>query len=86
MRETDGSSQPGEQPESTLMWVENARPRLLDQLLARLPAFDQYVDPADGVELVEYSGLAAPFPEDIIIEGKEEAIKQAKKYQVGTVF
>ena len=86
MREGDGSSQPGEQPENTLMWVENARPTLLGHLLARQLALDHSIDPADGVEPVENSGTTAPFPGDVIIEGKEKAIGQAKKYQVGTVL
>ena len=85
MRERDGNSQPGEQPENTLMWVETARPALLGHLLARQLALDNSIDPADGIEPVENLGPAAPFPGEIVIEKKEKAIKQAKKYQVGTV-
>ena len=86
MREGDGSSQPGEQPKNTLMWVENARPTLLGQLLAWRLAFDQSMDPADGVEPMEESGLPASFAGDIIIEGKEKAIVEAKRGQKGTVL
>lgn len=69
MREGDGSSQPGELPENTLMWVENARPTLLGHLLARQLALDHCIDPADGVESVENSEPTALFPGDVIIEG-----------------
>ena len=86
MREGDGSLQPGEQPENTLMWVENLRPTLLGQLLAWRLAFDQSIDPADGVESVEESGPSVLFSGDIIIEEKEKAIMQAKRGQRGAVL
>ena len=54
-------------------------------LLARQLALDNSIYPADGIEPVENLGSAAPFPGEIVIEKKEKAIKQAKKYQVGTV-
>lgn len=86
MREEDGNSQPGEQPENTLMWVEDARPTLLGHRLARQLALDNSIDPADGIEPVENSGSAAPFPGEIVVGRKEKAIKQAKRYSVETVF
>ena len=86
MREGDGNSQLGGQPENTLMWIEIARPALLGHLLARQLARDNSIDPADGIEPVENLGSAPPFPGKIMIEGKEKAIRQAKEYQVGTVF
>ena len=86
MREGDGSLQPGEQPENTLMWVENLRPTLLGQLLAWRLAFDQSIDPADGVEPVDESGSSVLFSGDIILEEKEKAIIQAKRGQRGAVL
>lgn len=86
MREGDGNSQPGEQPENTFMWVESARPTLLGHLLARQLAINNSIDPADGIEPVENLGSAVPFPGEIVEERKEKAIEQAKKYQVGTLF
>ena len=44
------------------------------------------MDPAEGIEPVENSGAATPFPGEIVIETKKKAIEQAKRQQVGTVF
>lgn len=41
---------------------------------------------ANKVEPVENLGFAVPFLEEIRIERKKKAIKQAKKQQIGTVF
>ena len=86
MREGDGSSQPGKQPRNTFMWVENAKPTLLGHLIAWRLAFRQSINPADGIEPVEDSRPAALFLGDIIIKRKGKAIRQAKKYQIGSVL
>ena len=53
LRKGDAGSQPGELPENTLMWTENARPTLYGHWLAWQISFEHSIDPADGVEPVE---------------------------------
>lgn len=78
MGEGDGNSQPGEQPDNTLMWIESAKPPLLGHRLARQLALDNSIDPAEGIELVENSGAATPFPGEIVIETKERRLNRQK--------
>lgn len=81
----DKNSQPGEQPDDTLMWVENAKPRLFGHLLAQQIASNNSIDPADGIEPVEAFGPASGFSGSIIIDEKK-ALQQAKKCQTGTLM
>lgn len=86
MREGNGSLQPGEQPDNTLMWIENTKPPLSGHRLAPQLALDNSIDPAGGIEPVENSGSATPFPGEIIVERKKKEIERAKNYQAGIVF
>lgn len=53
LRIGDGSSQPGELPDNTLMWMQDTRPTIYGQWLAWQITFEHSIDPADGVEPVE---------------------------------
>lgn len=71
LRDGDKSSQPGEQPENTLMWAESVKPKLFGHLLAQQVASNNAIDPADGVEPVRSLGPNAGFY-DIIIKKKKK--------------
>ena len=86
LRKGDDNSQPGEQPEDTLMWVENAKPRLFGHLLAQKVANNNGIDPADGVEPVEAPGPASGFAGSIIIDEQKRALEEAKSCQTGAVM
>ncbi len=81
----DENSQPGEQPDDTLMWVENSKPRLFGHLLTQQIASNNAIDLADGVEPVKAFGPASGFSGSIIIDEKK-ALQEAKKCQTGTVM
>lgn len=85
-RKGEESSQPGEQPEYTLLCVENARPKFFGHLLAQQVAINHSIDLADGVEPVDSSGLATHFSGNVIIAGKEKALEEARQYREGTVM
>ena len=82
----DESSQPGEQPEDTLMWVENSKPRLFGHLLAQKIASSHSIDPADGIEPVESFAPSSNFGGKVIIEEKKKAVEEAKKHRPGIVI
>lgn len=80
MRKKDENSQPEEQPNNTLIWTKQAKPREFAHLLAQKIASDDAIDPADGVEPVESDRLTNKFSGTIIIEEKKEAIQEVKRY------
>ena len=86
MRKGDESSQPGEQPDDTLTWVEHVKPREYGHLLAQKVSSNNAIDPADGVEPVEGVGFTNEFSGTIIIEEKKRAVQEARRYQAGTVM
>lgn len=65
------------------MWTENARPASYGQWLAWQITIEQSIDPADGLEPVETIEPGIRFKGEIIIEPKERAIEEAKKYGSG---
>ena len=78
LRMGDESSQPGEQPEDILMWVENANPRLFEHLLAQQIASNHSIDPADGIEPVDSLAPNSNFGGKVIIEGKRKKWRRQK--------
>ena len=86
LREGDENSQPGEQPEDTLMWAESTRPKLFGHLLAQQVACNYSIDPADGVEPVPNPDPNINFSGNIIIEAKKKALEEARKYRAGNIF
>lgn len=87
LREGDENSQPGEQPEDTLIWVKRAKPnRMFGQLLAQQVAGNYFIAPADGVEPVPNPGSDINLSGEIIIEAKKKAMDETKKYRSGNVF
>ena len=85
LRKGDAGSQPGELPENTLMWTENARPTLYGQWLAWQISFEHAIDPADGVEPVEIMEVDR-FSGKIVIQPKKNALEEARKYRAGLVM
>ena len=61
------------------MWTQNARPTSYGQWLAWQMTVDHSIDPADGVEPVEIIKPGTNFPEEIIIDGKTQALREARK-------
>ncbi len=84
-RKGDAGSQPGELPENTLMWTENARPTLYGHWLAWQISFEHSIDPTDGVEPVEIMEVDR-FSGKIVIQPKKNALEEAKKYRAGLVM
>ena len=52
LRKGDESSQPGEQPNDTLIWAEQVKPREFGHLLAQKVSSNNAIDPADGWNLL----------------------------------
>ena len=77
LKKGDASYQPGELPENTLMWTENARPTLYGHWLAWQISIGHSIDPADGVEPVEDMEVHR-FTGEIVIQPKKEAFEEAK--------
>ena len=86
LRVGDESSQPGKQPEDTLLWVENSKPKLLGHLLAQQIASNHSIDLADGVEPVQSLQSAAYFKGKIFIEEKKKALEESRRYRAGNVL
>lgn len=86
LRKGDESSQPEEQPEDILMWVENTKLKLFGHLLAQQIADNYSIDSADGVEPVQSFGPAICFTGSIIIEEKKKALQEAKRYRAGSIM
>ncbi len=84
-REGDENSEPGEQPEDTLIWTKSTKPKTLSQLLAQQVASNCAIDPADDVEPAPTPGLEIYFSGDIVIETKKKALEEVKKYWAGNV-
>ena len=85
LRDGDESSQPGEQPEDTLMWVESVKSKLFGHLLAQQVASNNAIDPADEVEPVQSLGPNAGFC-GIVMEEIKKAMEEAKKHRTGHVL
>ncbi len=85
LRKGDAGSQPGELPENTLMWTENARPTLYGQRLAWQISFEHAIEPADGVEPVEIMEVDR-LSGKIVIQPKKNAFEDARKYRTGLVM
>lgn len=82
----DESSEPGELPEDTLMWVESSKPKLLCHLLAHQIASHHSIDPTDGVEPVQSLQSAACFKGKNFLEEKKKALEEARRYRAGNVL
>ena len=86
LRVGDGAFQPGELPDNNLAWTQDARPNLYGQWLAWQITINHSIDPADGVEPVEAIKPGAIFNEEVIINCKNQALKEATRYQAGLVI
>ncbi len=86
LREGDRGFQPGELPENTLMWTQNARPTSYGQWLAWKFTIDHCIDPAEGVEPDRRPDSYSLVKLDVIIKGKKEAMKEARKDKPGLVL
>ena len=86
-RKGDGDTQPGDQPEDTLLWASNERTSTYGQWLARQVFLTGCIDPADGVEPIEGTwNLGEDSLMHVVIVSAEKAILEAKKYQAGLVL
>ena len=85
LRKGDAGSQPGQLPENTFMWTENARPTLYEHWLAWPISYEHSIDPADGVEPVEIMEVDR-FSGKIVIQPKKNALEEARKYRAGLVM
>lgn len=66
--------------------MENAKLWLFSYWLAYQIVSNYFIDPADGVEPVESLRLINDFSRNIIIEQKNKALEEAKKYWIGSVI
>lgn len=85
LRKSDQDFQPGELPESSLLWTQNSRPTLYGQWLAWQITLDYAIDPADGVEPTP-KVTSDKFRTDVIIRCKEKAFEEERKIQPGLVL
>ena len=85
LREGDENSQPGEQPEDTLMWVESAKRKVFGHLLAQQLVSNNAIDRVDGIKPVQDLGLNTGFG-GIVIKEKKKAVEEGKKHGTGHVF
>ena len=86
LRKGDEGFQPGELPQDSLMWTQNARATSYRQWLAWQITIEHSVDPANGVEPVEVIKTGTCFEGKIIIENKKQALDEATKYRPGLVL
>lgn len=86
LRVGDEDFQPGELPEDTLTWTEDTRPTWYGQWLAWQLTTEHSIDPENGVEPVPVTGPDFYFQGKIIIEHKEQALKEATKNRAGFVL
>ena len=70
----------------TLIQVENAKPQLFVHWLANQIISNYFIDPANGVELIERLRLTSDFSGNIVIKEKNKALEEAKKYQIGNII
>ena len=66
--------------------MKNPKANLLGQLPVWWLVFDQFMELVNRVKLIKKSGSSNFFPEDIIIERKKEAVRQAKIGQKRTIL
>lgn len=83
LREGDAAFQPEELPENNLVWTQDARPALFGQWLAWQIIIDHSIDPADGVKPVTIIKPGTQFQGKVVIECKQQALKEAKKDTTG---
>lgn len=62
------SLQPGKQPENTLRWVENSKPKLFRHLLVQQIANSYFIDFADRIKLLKNFVPHFIFGKKVIIE------------------
>lgn len=86
LKKNDKNSQPRKQPIDILIQVENAKPRLFGHQLAHQIASNYFIDQANWVELIENLRPISDFSGNIIIEEKNKAIEEAKKYWIGNII
>ncbi len=86
LRKGDESSQSREQPNDTLIWAEQVKPREFGHLLAQKVSSNNAIDPADGVEPVDGMRFTNKFSGTIIIEEEKRAVQEARRYRTGTVM
>lgn len=86
LRSGDGSFQPGELPENTLMWTQASRPTLYGQWLAWQITVERSIDPACGVEPVEKIDPELQFKGEVLIKLKKQALEEATKNLTGLVL
>lgn len=85
LRKGEGDFQPGELPESHLMWMEKTRPILYWQWLVWQITIEHLIDPTDGVEPIE-TMKQDKFQGTIVIQSKKNIIKEARKYRPSLVM
>ena len=68
------------------MWVENSKPRLYKHLIAQKIASSHFIDPINGIELIESFIPSSNFDGKIIIKEKKKVVKEAKKYRLEIVI
>lgn len=85
LRKGDGAFQQGELPENNLIQPENTKRTLYWQYLAWKITIEYLINLADGVKLVK-SMKSDRLKRKIVISAKNNAIVEAKKYQLGLVM
>ena len=85
-RKGDGDTQPGDQPEDTLLWAEEGKANTYGQWLARQIFLTKCVDPTYGVEPVERIWRLNQIPGQVVIRPAKRAIQDANNSQTGLVL
>ena len=68
------------------MWAESTKPKLFGHLLAQQVASNHSIGPADGIEPVPSLSFDINLSGNIIIEAKNKALEEAKKYRAEYVI